>query len=71
MNAQPTALAANKQNRQDTQAGQEIDLMALLGALIDRKYFIIALTTVFMVVGVIPSYIDDPSGRKRWLSARF
>ncbi|MEI8605391.1 polysaccharide biosynthesis tyrosine autokinase [Pseudoalteromonas sp. B160] len=53
MNAQPSALAANKQNRQDTQPSQEIDLMALLGALIDRKYFIIALTTVFMVVGVI------------------
>lgn len=42
MNAQPTAIAANnKQNRttQD-QASQEIDLMALLGALIDRKLFI-------------------------------
>jgi tyrosine-protein kinase Etk/Wzc len=60
MNAQPTALAANKQNRQDTQAGQEIDLMALLGALIDRKYFIIALTTVFMVVGVIYAVFSTP-----------
>ncbi|MBB1295367.1 polysaccharide biosynthesis tyrosine autokinase [Pseudoalteromonas sp. SR41-4] len=60
MNAQPSALAANKQNRQDTQAGQEIDLMALLGALIDRKYFIIALTTVFMVVGVIYAVFSTP-----------
>ncbi|MBB1303841.1 polysaccharide biosynthesis tyrosine autokinase [Pseudoalteromonas sp. SR44-8] len=60
MNAQPTALAANKQNRPDTQASQEIDLMALLGALIDRKYFIIALTTVFMVVGVIYAVFSTP-----------
>jgi tyrosine-protein kinase Etk/Wzc len=60
MNAQPTALAANKQNRQDTQASQEIDLMALLGALIDRKYFIIALTTLFMVVGVVYAVFSTP-----------
>ncbi|MBB1411747.1 polysaccharide biosynthesis tyrosine autokinase [Pseudoalteromonas sp. SG44-17] len=60
MNAQPTALAANKQNRPDTQASQEIDLMALLGALIDRKYFIIALTAVFMVVGVIYAVFSTP-----------
>ena len=60
MNAQPTALAANKQNRPDTQAGQEIDLMALLGALIDRKYFIIALTVVFMAVGVVYAVFSTP-----------
>ncbi|MBB1507795.1 polysaccharide biosynthesis tyrosine autokinase [Pseudoalteromonas sp. SG41-1] len=60
MNAQPTALAANKQNRPDTQASQEIDLMALLGALIDRKYFIIALTTLFMVVGVVYAVFSTP-----------
>ncbi|TMN66827.1 tyrosine-protein kinase [Pseudoalteromonas sp. S1727] len=60
MNAQPTALAANKQNRQDTQASQEIDLMALLGALIDRKYFIIALTTLFMAIGVVYAVFSTP-----------
>ncbi|MBB1311678.1 polysaccharide biosynthesis tyrosine autokinase [Pseudoalteromonas sp. SR41-8] len=60
MNAQPTALAANKQNRPDTQASQEIDLMALLGALIDRKYFIIALTAVFMAVGVVYAVFSTP-----------
>ena len=59
MNAQPTALAANKQNN-ETQANQEIDLMALLGALIDRKYFIIALTTVFMAIGVIYAVFSTP-----------
>ena len=60
MNAQPTALAANKQNKQDTQASQEIDLMALLGALIDRKYFILALTTVFMVIGIVYAVFSTP-----------
>lgn len=60
MNAQPTALAANKQNRPDTQANQEIDLMALLGALIDRKYFIIALTAAFMAVGVVYAVFSTP-----------
>ncbi|CAM4284581.1 polysaccharide biosynthesis tyrosine autokinase [Pseudoalteromonas ostreae] len=60
MNAQPTALAANKQNKQDTQASQEIDLMALLGALIDRKYFIIALTALFMAIGVIYAVFSTP-----------
>ncbi|WP_213609034.1 polysaccharide biosynthesis tyrosine autokinase [Pseudoalteromonas sp.] len=59
MNAQPTAVAANKQNKFE-QASQEIDLMALLGALIDRKYFIIALTTVFMLVGVVYAVLSTP-----------
>tara|TARA_Y100000310_G_scaffold151786_1_gene151387 strand:- start:16411 stop:18654 length:2244 start_codon:yes stop_codon:yes gene_type:complete len=62
MNAQPTAIAANnKQNRttQD-QSGQEIDLMALLGALIDRKYFIAAITAVFMAVGVFYAVFSTP-----------
>ena len=62
MNAQPTALAENnKQNRttQD-QTSQEIDLMALLGALIDRKYFIAAVTAVFMTVGVFYAVFATP-----------
>jgi len=62
MNAQPTALAANnKQNRttQD-QTSQEIDLMALLGALIDRKYFIAAVTAAFMAVGVFYAVFATP-----------
>lgn len=62
MNAQPTALAANnKQNRttQD-QTSQEIDLMALLGALIDRKYFIAAITAVFMAFGVFYAVFATP-----------
>ncbi len=62
MNAQPTALAANnKQNRttQD-QTAQEIDLMALLGALIDRRYFIAAVTAVFIAVGVFYAVFATP-----------
>ncbi|TGE79846.1 tyrosine-protein kinase [Pseudoalteromonas sp. KS88] len=61
MNAQPTAIAANKQNRTDEQsASQEIDLMALIGALLDRKLFIIALTTVFMFIGVVYAVFSTP-----------
>ncbi len=61
MNAQPNAIAANKQNRtQDQNPSQEIDLMALLGALLDRKYFIIALTTVFMFIGVVYAVFSTP-----------
>lgn len=59
MNAQPTALAANKQNTVQ-QASQEIDLMALLGALIDRKYFIISLTAAFMFIGVVYAVLSTP-----------
>ena len=42
MNAQPDSKKAS-------QPIQEIDLMALLGALIDRKYFIIIFTFIFML----------------------
>jgi len=62
MNAQPTAIAVNnKQNRtSQEQTAQEIDLMALLGALIDRKYFIAAITAVFMALGVLYAVFATP-----------
>ncbi|WP_394193713.1 polysaccharide biosynthesis tyrosine autokinase [Pseudoalteromonas atlantica] len=61
MNAQPTAIAANKQNRTNEQTpSQEIDLMALLGALLDRKFFIIALTALFMFIGVVYAVLSTP-----------
>ncbi len=62
MNAQPTALAANNRQNRTTQdqTSQEIDLMALLGALIDRKYFIAAVTAVFMAVGVFYAVFATP-----------
>jgi len=54
MTAQPN----NKSN--NVQPSQEIDLMALLGALIDRKYFIIALTALFMFIGVVYALLTQP-----------
>ena len=59
MNAQPTALAVKKQNKEQ-QINQEIDLMSLFGALIDRKYFIIALTTIIMIIGLVYSVFSTP-----------
>ena len=56
MNAQPT----NKNTNNTTQQAQEIDLMALLGALIDRKYFIVAITAAFMFVGVVYAVLSTP-----------
>lgn len=49
MNTQPNS-STPKQTNSSASQSQEIDLMALLGALIDRKYFIIALTALFMFV---------------------
>jgi len=43
-----------------TQQTDEIDLMALLGPLLDRKYFIIGLTTLFMLVGVVYAVLSTP-----------
>ncbi|KPV96918.1 polysaccharide biosynthesis tyrosine autokinase [Pseudoalteromonas sp. P1-8] len=62
MNAQPTALAANNKQNRTTQdkTSQDIDLMMLLGALIDRKYFIAAVTAVFMAVGVFYAVFATP-----------
>ncbi|EWH04599.1 tyrosine protein kinase [Pseudoalteromonas lipolytica SCSIO 04301] len=61
MNAQPTTLSgSNKSGSTNTQNSQEIDLMALLGALIDRKYFIVLITTLFMVAGVIYALYAAP-----------
>ncbi|TYK65337.1 polysaccharide biosynthesis tyrosine autokinase [Colwellia echini] len=47
-------------NQQNNAPANEIDLMALFGALLDRKYFIIILTTVFMVVGVAVAIFSTP-----------
>ena len=60
MNAQPSSLSGNKSGSAQTQNSQEIDLMALLGALLDRKYFIAIVTAVFMVVGVIYALYAAP-----------
>ena len=61
MNAQPTALAASKnQNRSQESQSQEIDLLALLGALLDRKWFIVLVTAVFAVIGVAVAVLSTP-----------
>lgn len=61
MNAQPTALAASKnQNRSQESQSQEIDLLALLGTLLDRKWFIIFVTAVFAIIGVAVAVLSTP-----------
>ena len=55
MNTQPES-----KNKNTAQPTQEIDLMALIGALLDRKYFIIAVTALFMFVGVIYAVLSTP-----------
>ena len=59
MNTQPNS-STPKQTNSSASQSQEIDLMALLGALIDRKYFIIALTVLFMFVGVVYAVLSQP-----------
>lgn len=54
MTAQPN----NKSN--NVQPSQEIDLMALLGALLDRKYFIAGITALFMFVGIVYAVLSTP-----------
>ena len=62
MNTQPnnSANSANSKSTNNTQPTQEIDLMALLGALLDRKYFIVVVTALFMFVGVIYAVLSTP-----------
>ncbi len=62
MNTQPNNSASNANNKStnNTQPTQEIDLMALLGALLDRKYFIVAVTALFMFVGVVYAVLSTP-----------
>tara|TARA_Y100000034_G_C6908535_1_gene422411 strand:+ start:4120 stop:6369 length:2250 start_codon:yes stop_codon:yes gene_type:complete len=59
MNAQSNLLGGAQQ-KQAIQQAQEIDLMALLGALLDRKLFIIAITTLFMIIGVAVAVFSTP-----------
>ena len=54
-----TAQPSNK-SKNTTQPTQEIDLMALLGVLLDRKYFIAGITALFMFVGVVYAVLSTP-----------
>lgn len=55
MNTQPES-----KNKNTAQPTQEIDLMALLGALLDRKFFIAGITALFMVIGVVYAVLSTP-----------
>ena len=55
MNTQPES-----KNKNTAQPTQEIDLMALLGALLDRKYFIAGITALFMFIGVVYAVLSTP-----------
>lgn len=54
-----TAQPSNK-SKNTAQPTQEIDLMALLGALLDRKYFIAGITALFMFIGVVYAVLSTP-----------
>ncbi len=55
MNTQPES-----KNKNTAQSTQDIDLMALLGALLDRKYFIAGITALFMFIGVVYAVLSAP-----------
>lgn len=47
-------------NNQNKSTEQEIDLLALFGTLLDRKYFIILFTAVFAIIGVAVAILSTP-----------
>ncbi|KZN51384.1 polysaccharide biosynthesis tyrosine autokinase [Pseudoalteromonas luteoviolacea] len=59
MNAQSNLLSGSQQ-KQSTEQAQEIDLMALLGAFLDRKWFIISVTALFMIIGAAVAMFSTP-----------
>ena len=56
MNTKPD----NKMNQTKAESKPEINLAALLGALIDRKYFIVVVTALFLIAGVIYATFSTP-----------
>jgi tyrosine-protein kinase Etk/Wzc len=58
--AQPTARNQQSNNASGNAPANEIDLMALFGALIDRKIFIVSLTALFAVVGIAIAVFSTP-----------
>ncbi|USD29082.1 polysaccharide biosynthesis tyrosine autokinase [Pseudoalteromonas sp. SCSIO 43201] len=57
MNAQPNLISAQKPKQEES---QEIDLMALFGALLDAKWFIAGVTALFMLLGVAYAIFSTP-----------
>ncbi|KAA1162945.1 polysaccharide biosynthesis tyrosine autokinase [Pseudoalteromonas distincta] len=56
MNSKPIAPTSN----QNKSTEQEIDLLALFGTLLDRKYFIILFTGIFAIIGVAVAILSTP-----------
>lgn len=54
------ATVLNQQSKNNTSVSNEIDLMALFGALLDRKVFICVITAIFMLVGVAIAIFSTP-----------
>jgi tyrosine-protein kinase Etk/Wzc len=48
------------QQTSDTVSANEIDLLALLGSLLDRKWFIISVTAIFSIIGVATAILSTP-----------
>ncbi|AOT09710.1 polysaccharide biosynthesis tyrosine autokinase [Pseudoalteromonas luteoviolacea] len=59
MNAQSN-LTTGAQSKQAVSQSSDIDLMALLGTLLDRKFFILANTVLFMMIGVCIAVFSTP-----------
>lgn len=57
MNAQPNLISNQKSSKEET---QEIDLMALVGALLDAKFFIAGITALFMLLGIAYAIFSTP-----------
>ncbi|NOU51783.1 polysaccharide biosynthesis tyrosine autokinase [Pseudoalteromonas sp. JBTF-M23] len=57
MNAQPNLITPQKSQKDDA---QEIDLLALFGALLDAKWFIVGVTALFMLLGVAYAIFSTP-----------
>lgn len=56
---QPSNIQRDQQNN-DNAAANEIDLMSLFGALLDRKIFICVITAIFMAFGVAYALFSTP-----------
>ncbi|WMO14781.1 polysaccharide biosynthesis tyrosine autokinase [Pseudoalteromonas piscicida] len=57
MNAQPNLISPQKTQKDGE---QEIDLIALFGALLDAKWFIVGVTALFMLLGVAYAIFSTP-----------
>jgi len=56
MNSQPNIAQTNKQ----TENAQDIDLMVFVGAIIDRKFLVLGITILFMLLGIVYAKYATP-----------